>query len=98
MARQQWIVPIFRRGGELMDYEIYQAETGHKKKYLVFETRKAIFGEGITIAQKFFKCGCNHLWAQDVWVNGEDLYLENPHIEGFRKAYAISYYSNRRKD
>ena len=80
-----------------MDYEIYQAETGHKKQYLVFKSRKEMFNDGITIAKKFFKCGMGHLWAQDVWVNGKDLYLENPHIKGFHKNYALSYYSNRRK-
>lgn len=81
-----------------MDYEIYQAETGHSKQYLVFETRKAPFvGPCVEAAKKYFKCGIGHLFVQPVWVNGEDLYLENPHIKGFHKRYAFSYYSYRRK-
>lgn len=80
-----------------MDYEIYQAETGHRKQYLVFETRNAAFvGRCIEAAKKYFKCGVGHLFVQTVWVNGNDLYLENPHIKGFHKRYAFSYYSNRR--
>lgn len=77
-----------------MDYEIYQAETGHRKQYLVFATYKR---SSIEAAQKYFKCSVGHLFVQPVWVNGADLYLENPHIKGFHKRYAFSYYSNRRK-
>ena len=80
-----------------MDHEIYQAETGHKKQYLVFKSRKAMFTDGITIARKYFKCTNKNLQGHIVWVNGKDLYLENPHIKGFHKSYAISYYSTRRK-
>ena len=81
-----------------MDYEIYQAETGHRKQYFVFETRNAYFnGPCIETAKKYFKCGIEHLFVQFVWVNGKDLYLENPHKKGFHKRYAFSYYSNRRK-
>lgn len=79
-----------------MYYEIYQAETGHKKQYLVFETKQYAFKDGIDVAKKFFKCGYDHLEARDVWVNGKYLYLENPHIKGFYKHVAINYI-NRRK-
>lgn len=77
-----------------MDYEIYQAETGHKKQYIVFASYD---WSHVEAAKQYFKCSVGNLLAQYVWVNGEDLYLENPHIKGFRKAYALSYYSNRRK-
>lgn len=77
-----------------MDYEIYQAETGHKKKYLVLA---AYDWRCIEAAKKYFKCSVEHLFGQFVWVNGKDLYLEDPHKKGFRKRYAVSYYSNRRK-
>lgn len=77
-----------------MKYDIYQAETGHKKQYLVFES---VYGSG-EIARKYFKCSNKNLQGRLVWVNGEDLYLENPHKKGFHKRYAISYYSNRRKN
>lgn len=98
MARQQWIVPTFRRGGELMDYEIYQAETGHKKKYLVFAPKNAqSVVRCVEIAKKFFKCSVEHLFVQFVWVNDKDLYLEDPRKKGFYKRYAFSYYSTRRK-
>ena len=73
--------------------EIYQAETGHKKQYLVF---KSVNGSG-EIAKKYFKCSNKNLQGRIVWVNGKDLYLENPHKKGFHKSYAISYYSTRRK-
>lgn len=76
-----------------MDYEIYQAETGHKKQYLVF---KSVIGSG-DIAKKYFKCSRKNLQGHTVWVNGKDLYLEYPHIKGFHKSYAVSYYSTRRK-
>ena len=76
--------------------EIYQALEGHQKKYLVFETKQYAFKDGIDDAKKFFKCSYDHLEARDVWVNGKDLYLENPHIKGFHKRYAFSY-SNRRE-
>ena len=78
-----------------MDYEIYQAETGHRKQYLVFES--TIIGSA-EIAKKYFKCGFKNLQGHLVWINGKDLYLENPHIKGFHKRYAISYYSTRRSD
>ena len=77
-----------------MDYEIYQAETGHKKQYLVIA---AYDWRRIEAAKKYFKCSAGHLFVQPVWVNGKDLYLENPHIKGFHKSYALSYYSTRRK-
>lgn len=81
-----------------MDYEIYQAEDGHRKQYLVFDTKKAPFaGCYVKTAKKYFKCGIGHLFVQPVWVNGKELYLENPHIKGFNKCYAFSYYSNRRE-
>lgn len=76
-----------------MDYEIYQAETGHKKQYLVF---KSIIGSA-EIAKKYFKCGFKNLQGHLVWVNGKDLYLENPHKKGFRTRYAVCYRSTRRK-
>ena len=76
-----------------MEYEIYQAATGHRKQYLVF---KSAYGSG-DIARKYFKCSNKNLQGRIVWVNGKDLYLENPHIKGFHKSYAISYYSTRRK-
>ena len=79
-----------------MDYEIYQAETGHKKQYLVFG--KTYFNTRcVEAAKKYFKCGIEHLFVQFVWVNGKDLYLEDPRKKGFHKRYAFSYYSNRRK-
>lgn len=77
-----------------MNYEIYQAETGHKKQYLVFA---AYEWSSIEAAQKYFKCSVGHLWGQFVWVNGKDLYLEDPHKKGFHQRYSLSYYSNRRK-
>ena len=75
--------------------EIYQALEGHKKKYLVFQTKQYAFKDGINDAKKFFKCSYDHLEARDVWVNGKYLYLENPHIEGFYKHVAINYISRR---
>ena len=80
-----------------MKYDIYQAEDGHKKKYLVFAPKNAqSVVRCVEIAKKFFKCSVEHLFVQFVWVNGKDLYLENPHIKGFYKRYAFSY-SNRRE-
>lgn len=79
-----------------MDYEIYQAETGHRKQYLVFGMRKDMVAS-IKTAMKYFKCSAPYIFPQIVWVNGKDLYLENPHKKGFHKRYALSYYSNRRK-
>lgn len=81
-----------------MDYEIYQAETGHRKQYLVFVPKNAqSVVRSVEIAKKYFKCSVDHLFVQFVWVNGKDLYLEDPHKKGFHKRYAFSYYSNRRK-
>lgn len=76
-----------------MKYDIYQAKDGHRKQYLVFKT---VNGSG-EIAKKYFKCSNKNLQGRIVWVNGKDLYLENPRIKGFHKSYAVSYYSTRRK-
>lgn len=80
-----------------MKYDIYQAEDGHKKKYLVFEKGSNTLGEGTKIAKRFFRCSNFNLMVYPCWVNGKDLYLSDPHMKGYRKCYAFAYYSDRRK-
>lgn len=79
-----------------MKYDIYQAEDGHKKKYLVFEKGTNIHGDATAIAKKFFKCSNFHLMVYPVWVNGKDLYLSDPHMKGYSKRWAYCYHSDRR--
>lgn len=83
-----------------MKYDIYQAEDGHKKKYLVFEKGEWMhdiyYGDAMKTACKFFKCSKWHMHVSEVWVNGVDMYFENPFVKGFHKNYAFSYHSTRR--
>lgn len=73
----------------MVDYEIYQALTGHKKQYLVVGKYQVI--SGYDAAKKLFKCSADHVQVIPVWVNGEDLYLSKPNIKGFRKMWAFCY-------
>lgn len=57
----------------MVDYEIYQALTGHRKQFLV--VGKNHVATAYDAAKKFFKCSADHVQVIPVWVNGEDLYL-----------------------
>ena len=73
----------------MVDYEIYQALTGHRKQFLV--VGKNHVATAYDSAKKFFKCSADHVQVIPVWVNGEDLYLTKPNLKGFRKMCAFCY-------
>ena len=72
-------------------YDIYRAETGHRKTYLV-----APIPNGLDyFATKHFKCSIFDIAMIKGWVKGSYLYLEKP--EGNAKEVYVANYERRKQ-
>lgn len=70
-------------------YDIYRAETGHRKTYLV-----APIVNGLShFATKHFKCSLSNIVMTKGWVKGSYLYLEKP--DGDSKKVYVAYYGKK---
>lgn len=72
-------------------YEIYKAETGHKKTYLV---APILNGLG-WFATSHFKCSPKYIQVVKGWTRGQYLWLEKP--DGQAKEVFVAYYERKVK-
>lgn len=71
-------------------YEVYESIKG-RKHYLVFD-KKAKYPDIVSQARKYFRCSERYLEVEIGWILNDELYLEDPHKKGTRKAGICSHW------